>query len=123
MKRGETKYLFLEYEINGQPLEPDAYDELEVQINKEGSFNSIKKLLSRGEILYGDVVYVDEENVQHVYTGYYIHLDQEETFLLSTGKNNIQFRVSMNGEVGESDIADLLAEQALSVKVLDVAGD
>ena len=52
--RGDTAYLLLNYTLNGQPLQEGIYQEIELQINKQGGLSSIKKLYSKGDIFWSD---------------------------------------------------------------------
>lgn len=118
MNRGDTTHLILNYQINGEDLQKDAYEEIELQINKQGSFNSVKKKMSLGEIVYGDVTYISE-GIEKTFTGYYTQLTQEETFKLSSGKSNVQLRIMVNDEVGSSAISDITIGNTLSSEVLN----
>ena len=111
--------LLLNYNVNGSPMIQGAYQEIELQINKQDVFNSIKKTLSGGSIIWGDVTYVDDEGTQQTFTGYYTNLSQEETFSLSSGDVNVQLRVMINNEVGSSAISEINVGQVLSKKVLN----
>ncbi len=119
MNRGDTTFLILNYKLNGHDLEKDAYQEIELQINQQGNFNSVKKLLSDESIVWGEVQYLDEDNVEHTFTGYYAFLTQEETFKLTRGKANVQLRIMIDGEVGSSAISDIEIGNALSSKILN----
>lgn len=121
--RGDTVYLILNYEINGKVLEEGAYDEIELQINSQGSYNSVKKLLSDGSIRWGTVEYVDENNETQSFTGYFVFLTQEETFKLGTNKSNVQLRVKIGENVGSSAISDVVIGNTLSKRVLNVTAD
>lgn len=114
---GDTACLMLNYKLNGEDLVEDAYDEIELQINSQGNYYSLKKLLSEGEIEWGTVVYQDGET-EKTFTGYVASLSQEETFKLKKGTWQVQLRVLVNGEVGSSDISDLNIGDALSTRVL-----
>ena len=117
MNRGDTAYLMLNYTINGEPLVDGAYQEIELQINKQGT-DSIKKLLSTGEIKWGMIEY-EEEDKTKTFTGYYCTLSQNETFSLRDGSSYVQLRVLVNDEVGSSDISYFDIGQTLSKKVLE----
>lgn len=123
MNRGDTVYLILNYQINGHDLEQDAYQEIELQINSQTSFNSIKKLFSLNEIKWGTIEYVDDNNVTKTFTGYFAFLSQEETFKLGSGCVNVQLRIMLNDEVGSSAISDLTVGNVLSSKVLHATTD
>lgn len=115
--QGDTACLILNYQLNGQPLEENAYDEIEFQINPQDNANSIKKLLSKGEIEWETVDY-EEDDVQKQFTGYVTYLSQEETFTLRRGTSECQIRILVGDEVGSSDITDLSLGRVLSKKVL-----
>lgn len=118
MNRGDTAYLMLDYTLNGDPLVEDAYQEIELQLNKQDSFEYVKKLLSENEIRWGTLTYEDG-NETKTFTGYYCRLSQEETFKLNEGKVRSQLRIMLNDEVGSSAISDFDLGKCLSVKVLN----
>ena len=125
MNRGDTSYLMLNYTINGDPLVEGDYEEIELTINEQSSFRSVKKLLSKGEIEWGTLTYIEDElqngvitPVQKTFTGYFAHLSQEETFLLQQGGNEVQLRILDNNEVGSSAISTIMLGQTLSSEVL-----
>lgn len=117
MNRGDTCYLMLNYTINGEPMVEGAYQEIELQINEQASRKSVKKLLSKGEIQWGTLTYEEDEE-EKTFTGYYVHLSQEETFVLERNINEVQIRVMMSDEVGSSAIAELDVGRTLSKEVL-----
>lgn len=78
LNRGDTVCLLLDYKLNDLPLEENAYQEMEFQINNEKSQKSIKKLFSKGEIVWGTV----EKREGGLFTGYYVNLSQSESFIL-----------------------------------------
>lgn len=117
MNRGDTAYLMLNYTINGDPLVEGAYQEIELQINKQGS-DSIKKLLSKEDIKWGTLTYEDGQQTK-TFTGYYCSLSQEETFSLRNGEMDVQLRILVNDEVGSSAISSVPLGQVLSKKVLE----
>lgn len=118
--RGDTAYLLLNYTLNGEPLQQDAYQEIEFQINKQGNLNAIKKLYSTGDIFWSsDFTYVDEEGQEQSFVGYVCKLSQEETFALSDGISDVQLRVMLNDEVGSSAYSQLDIGKVLSRKVLE----
>ena len=119
MNRGDTSYLMLQYSINGEDLTEDTYDEIELTINEDSSFRSVKKLLSKGEIEWGTLNWIDGEGQSQTFMGYYAHLSQEETFRLQQGENKIQLRILWEGDVGSSAISSLTLGQVLSNEVLD----
>ena len=115
MRQGDTVSLLLKYQLNGEDLQKDAYDEIELQINKEGSSKAIKKLLSNGGIKWGTVVEEDGSE----FTGYYVDLNQSETFALIAGQSQVQLRVkSKDGQVGSSPESMMSLGTTLSNKVL-----
>lgn len=118
MNRGDTGYLILNYTINGSPLEQNAYQEIELQLNKQGAYPySIKKLLSDGSIMWGTLSY-DNEGTESQFTGYYCTLSQRETFDLQSGEIAVQLRVLVDDEVGSSAITSITLGQVLSSEVL-----
>lgn len=117
MNRGDTAYLMLNYTLNGDPLTEDSYQEIELQLNPQG-FHSVKKLMSKGEIGWGTLTYEDEHGDEQTFTGYYAHLDQEDTFALGDGINQVQLRVMVSDEVGSSAISSVTLGAVLSREVL-----
>lgn len=115
---GDTACLMLNYQLNGLPLEEGKYEEIEFQINQQKSNNSIKKLLSRGEIEWATVTYI-EDNIEKSFTGYVTYLSQKDTFRMQDGVATCQIRILMNGEVGSSEYSNFDLGKALSVKVLE----
>lgn len=120
---GDTAVLMLNYKLNGEDLVENAYDEIELQINSQTNFYSLKKLLSAGDIEWGTVVYdtTDDQGQEQeaTFTGYVASLTQEETFKLKKGTWQAQLRILVNGEVGSSGISALDIGDALSTKVLE----
>lgn len=123
LNRGDTVCLLLNYSLNGDPLQEGAYQEIELQINKQGIYNAVKKTLSDGSIVWGEVSYLDDEGQAQTFTGYYANLSQEETFRLSSGASNIQLRIMLNDEVGSSAISSINLGQVLSSQILGVSAD
>lgn len=115
--RGDTACILLNYEVNGSPLVEGAYQELEFQINPQMYFNSVKKLLSKGEIVWDTVEY-EEEGQTETYTGYVAYLTQEDSFRIGTGTSTCQLRVMMNGEVGSSELTEIDLGDVLSKEIL-----
>ena len=113
MNKGDTVNLLLDYQINDEPLQRDAYQEIELQINKDTSQKSIKKTLSSGEIKWETVEYDGG-----TFEGYVVHLTQSETISLGAGQAMVQIRVKMNGEVGSSASSMFSLGDALSTSVL-----
>ena len=123
MNRGDTSFLMLDYTINGDPLYEDSYQEIELTINEESSFRCVKKLLSKGEIEWGTLNYVDDEGHSQTFTGYYAHLSQEETFKLQQGANEVQLRILASDEVGSSAVSSMTLGKVLSSEVLTDGGN
>ena len=119
MNRGDTSFLMLNYTINGDPLIENTYEEIELTINKATSFRCVKKLLSKGEIEWGTLNYVDSEGHPQTFTGYYAHLSQEETFKLQQGENEVQLRILDGDEVGSSAVSSITLGEVLSSEVLN----
>lgn len=117
INEGDTALLLLNYKLNGQDLEEDAYQEIELQLNPQGGLNAIKKTLSDGSIFWGTATYT-EGNVEKTFTGYLASLTQEESFKLSKGQTQCQLRVMVNDEVGSSAISDFCIGNTLSIEVL-----
>ena len=117
MNRGDTVCLMLNYYINGSPLVEGDYQEIELQINNESSAKAIKKLLSRGEIVWETVTY-NNEGSEETFTGYVVNLTQEETFKLATGQSTVQLRIKKDEEVGSSATTMFNLGAVLSSKVL-----
>lgn len=118
MNRGDTSFLMLQYTINGDPLVEGDYEEIELTINEDSSFRCVKKLLSKGEIEWGVLNYLDNEGHSQTFTGYYAHLSQEETFKLARGQNEVQLRILDNDEVGSSAVSSMTLGRVLSSEVL-----
>jgi len=117
MNRGDTVSLMLDYQVNGSPLQPGAYDEMELQINNQNSAKAIKKLLSEGGIVWKTINY-SEGGATHTFTGYVAELDQEETFKLSAGQSMVQLRLKIGDQVGSSGDSVLTLGAVLSSRVL-----
>lgn len=68
----------------GQPIYEEVdlsqYENIEVQFNNSNNYNSIKKLLSDGELSIEDNTIL-------------IHLSQEDTFKLGEGEYEVQIRL------------------------------
>lgn len=117
--RGDTAYLLLDYTVNGEEMQDGAYQELELQLNRQGKYFNVKKMLSKGEIIWKEnCTYRDKEGVEQTFTGYVASLSQEETFSLRDSIVEIQLRVMIDGEVGSSkkqalDIGDVLSYEVL----------
>ena len=119
---GDTTILMLNYTLNGEALTENSYQEMELQINPQGSFNAVKKLLSDGGIAWDSVSY-EENGTTKTFTGYVVYLTQEETFKIRKGTATFQLRIMQNDEVGSSDITSMNVGDALSTKVLHESED
>ena len=117
MNRGDTVSLMLDYQVNGEPLIENAYDEMELQINNESSSKSIKKKLSDGGIEWKTITYSSNGNTES-FTGYVVELSQDETFKLSAGQSTVQLRVKIGERVGSSDNATFTLGSVLSSTVI-----
>ena len=117
INEGDTAWLMLNYKLNGQDLEEDAYQEIELQLNPQSGMNAIKKKLSEGTIRWGTAYYM-EGNVEKTFTGYLAAISQEESFRLSKGKAQVQLRIMVDNEVGSSAISEVCIGDALSTEVL-----
>lgn len=116
--KGDTACLLLNYEVNGSPLTEGAYQEIEFQINPQKHFNSVKKLLSKGEIVWATVEYEDDEQTTQTFTGYVTYLSQDDTFKIGEGDAKVQLRIKMNNEVGSSDLTEITLGNVLSKEVI-----
>lgn len=111
--KGDTLQLTLNYTINGTPLEKDAYDEIELQLNSQTNRNSVKLLMSEGDIGY------DVSTSKYV-----VFLSQAQTFKLKQNELNedsdieYQIRILIGTKVISSDIGTFILGPVLSKKVL-----
>lgn len=118
INEGDTAWLLLNFKLNGEDLQEDAYQEIELQLNPQGEYNAVKKTLSDGSIEWGTVVYTVDDQ-EETFIGYIALLSQEETFRLRKGKCSYQLRVLVNDEVGSSAIGEVDIGDALSTEVLE----
>ena len=117
--RGDTAYFLLDYTVNGEAMVEDAYQDIELQINNQSVSSSVKKQLSKNEIIWRENFrYKDKEGVEHSFTGYVAALTQVDTFKIKEGKAKVQLRVLINDEVGSSDEQELDIGKILSKEVL-----
>lgn len=116
-REGDTTILMLDYQLNGENLTENTYDEIELQLNPQNSFNSVKKLLSKGGITWS-TVYYEEDGETKTFTGYVVELSQQDTFKLRDGKTSAQLRIMLDGEVGSSEISIFNIGNTLSTEVL-----
>lgn len=117
MNRGDTVSMMLDYQLNGESLVEDAYDEIELQINNESSSKAIKKRLSDGSIQWKTITYNLNGSIES-FTGYVTELTQEETFKLSAGQSTVQLRVRIGNQVGSSDTSTFSLGAVLSSTVI-----
>lgn len=104
MNKGDTIQIILDFTINDEPLVEGAYDEIELQFNKQSAQNGIKLLMSDGRI---------EWDGEH----YVATLTQKETMKL-TSSSEYQVRIAINGMVISSDIGKFGVGDVLSSKIL-----
>ena len=110
MNRGDTLSFVLDFSVNFEPLEKDAYSEIELQINEEGGTRkNLKLLLSKGDIQW------DDEQGKYIVT-----LSQEDTFGLP---NEMSYQLRLlsadSDEVYSSPIGHFRLGDVLSKKVLE----
>ena len=117
MNRGDTVSLMLDYQINGEPLVNGAYEEIELQINKDSSSRALRKTLSGGSIKWETLTYSDN-GVEEVFEGYVVHLSQAESLALANGQSQVQLRVKLNGQVGSSSQRNFVLGDTLSTQIL-----
>lgn len=111
MNKGDTISFTLDFLIDGeQPLEKNAYHEMELQLNEEGGTRkNIKLLYSTGDIQWDD----DLEK-------YVVSLTQEQTFMLPN-KMEYQLRIldEESNEIYSSQIGRFCLGDALSKMILE----
>lgn len=116
MNKGDTLQITLNYTINGTPLEKDAYDDIELQLNSQSGTNSVKLLLSAGDISYDDST-----------SKYKTFLSQSQTFKLKQSALNetsdieYQLRILIGTKVISSSVGTFTLGPVLSKKVLEVS--
>jgi len=108
MRTGDTICLKLDYKIDGEDITQGSCDEMELQLNKDSSAKSLKKLLSNGDIVWTTV---------GDFTGYCVFLTQSETFALGNSVQ-AQLRIKKGDEVGSSPETAINLDSVLSSKVL-----
>ena len=114
MRQGDTITLLLDYQLNGVPLnDVVGIQEMELQINKQGTNKAIKKLLSDGGITRETVALSDGTT----FTGYIVRLNQSETFNLGASLN-CQLRIRKDNEVGSSSQTMINSDAVLSTQVI-----
>jgi hypothetical protein len=112
--KGDTLSLILDYTINDKPLEKDAYDEIELQLNSQSNKNSVKLLYTNNEIIYDDAT-----------TKYQASLSQSQTFQLKQDELNTdseieyQLRILLATNVISSAVGTFTLGPVLSSKVLE----
>ena len=106
MNRGDTIRIYLDFELDGQPLEKDVYDEIELQLNEDKTINALKLKMTDDRILW------DDEQGK-----YYVDITQEESFKL---KNPFRYQLRiMNADavvssgIGSMNIGDVLSKEVL----------
>lgn len=109
MHRGDTLRLNFDFvDDEGNPLEENQFDEMELQLNPDNiGVYSMKFLLSAGDILW------DEDQQK-----FYVLIDEEDSMKLPN-KIYYQLRCSDNGQVISSDISSFNLRDCLSRKVLN----
>jgi len=113
MRQGDTITLLLNFQMNGEDLVQGAYQEMELQINKEGKERALKKLLSNGDIVWQTVQLSNGDT----FTGYVVHLGQSETFNIGSSLT-CQLRIKKDDEVGSSAQTSINLDSVLSTTVL-----
>ena len=106
MNRGDTIRIYLDFELDGQPLEKDVYDEIELQLNEDKTINALKLKMTDDRILW------DDEQGK-----YYVDITQEESFKL---KNPFRYQLRiMNADavvssgIGSMNIGEVLSKEVL----------
>lgn len=107
MIRGDTvdHIIRVKNKRTGEYIDCSVYSEIEVQYNPQSKYKNIKKLLSKGEVLW--------ENEKLV-----VHLSQEDTFSLPEGKNEIQIRLFLNNNCKGTIVSHFLVGKVLSDEIL-----
>ena len=100
MNKGDTISFILDYTLNGEPLEKDAYDVIEFAIGEKIFKTTDNK-----------IVWDDEKGK------YVINLTQEESFELPNIVKH-QIRIKTNGEVVSSPIETLRLGNTISKEIL-----
>lgn len=111
MNKGDTISFTLDFLIDGKdPLEKDAYYEMELQLNEEGgTTKNIKLLYSTGQIAWDDDL-----------SKYVVSLTQEDTFKLPN-RMAYQLRIldEESEEIYSSQIGHFCLGDVLSKTVLE----
>lgn len=109
MNKGDTLDITLNYQVNGEDITEDMFDEVELQLEFEKNSNQIKLLKSEGGITWDDSI-----------KKYVTHLTQSDTFKFSqVGKVRYQLRVLEEGNVYSSEIGSFEIGDVLSRKILE----
>ena len=107
MNKGDSLRLVLDFSVNGKEIEQEQFEEIELQLNKEGYGGyCVKLLLSKGDMEW------DEELSKYV-----AFLPQEETFKLSE-MVEYQLRCYKDGTVISSNIGHFRLGEVLSRRIL-----
>lgn len=108
MIRGDTKQLKFKIKKDETYIVGSDYDEVEVQFNQQSFYQSIKKLLSKGEVEWVE----GDEN-------YFVcFLSQEDTFALNEGRVEMQVRLYVGGDCKGTLIRSIELGKVLSKEVL-----
>ncbi len=107
MNKGDSIRLVLDFSVNGKEIEQEQFEEIELQLNKEGYGRYyVKLLLSQGDMEW------DEELSKYV-----AFLPQEETLRLPEIVN-YQLRCYKDDTVISSDIGHFHLGDVLSRRIL-----
>lgn len=109
MNRGDAQVIALNITVDGQPIEKDYADELELTFNPELHGHSVRKTLQEGGI------YWDDEDGK-----YYAAVDQADTFTLVPGVNTWQVRLLKDSMVMSTIIGKILIGDSNSKHVLSI---
>lgn len=107
MNRGDAGKLSLTIIIDTEPITEGYADDIEVTFNPDNTRCCVKKLLSKGEVIW------DSENDE-----YTINLTQNDTFKMHEGDNKVQIRILKDSEVLSSDLTTFIIGAVNSEEVL-----
>lgn len=105
MISGDTRNFNFKIKKDGQYIDGSVYTEVEVQFNRQGKHNSIKKTMSNGEVAW------DSDHFS-------CFLSQEDTFNLTDGLTEVQVRLYLEGNVKGTLIKHINVGRVLSKEVL-----
>ena len=105
MIRGDTKQLKFKIKKGETYIVGSDYDEVEVQFNNQYHVQSVKKLKSKGEVVWNDDYFV-------------CFLSQEDTFKLNDGLIKLQVRLYVDGDCKGTVIQSINMGSVLSNEVL-----